>query len=93
MSDDLISRKEALERLQLLRKFNTTKATQIVIDAVEQQINFCKTAFDKEKVIEKLSRLQADSFGYYNQHDDGQAFGESSAYRAAIEIVENGGIE
>ena len=52
-----------------------------------------KTAFDREKVVKKLKRLETNSFGYYNQYDDEQAFGESAAYRVAIEIVEKGGIE
>ena len=54
ISDDLISRKEALERLQLLKKFNTTEAMQIAIDVAEQQINFCRTSFDKERVLEEI---------------------------------------
>lgn len=54
MSDDLISRKEALERLELIKKFNPQEGIQIAIEAAEQQINFCRTAFDKEKVIEEL---------------------------------------
>ena len=79
MSDDLISREEALERLQLLRKFNTTKAIQIIIDAVEMQINFCKTAFDKEKVIEELK-------------EEGCIVDDDAGNRA-VEIIEKGGIE
>lgn len=79
MSDDLISREEALERLQLLRKFNTTKAIQITIDAVEMQINFCKTAFDKEKVIEELK-------------EEGCIVDDDAGNRA-VEIIEKGGIE
>ena len=79
MSDDLISREEALERLQLLRKFNTTKAIQIIIDAVEMQINFCKTAFDKEKVIEELK-------------EEGCIIDDDAGNRA-VEIIEKGGIE
>lgn len=79
MSDDLISREEALERLQLLRKFNMTKAIQITIDAVEMQINFCKTAFDKEKVIEELK-------------EEGCIVDDDAGNRA-VEIIEKGGIE
>ena len=90
---DLISREEALERLQILKKFNTAEIIQDVIDAAEQQINFCSTAFDKEKVIEKLKRLKKDTFNYYNRYNDEMAFGESAAFRSAIEIVEKGGVE
>lgn len=92
MSDKLISQEEALERLQLLKKINTTEAMQIAIDAAEQQINFCRTAFDKEKVIEKLKHLEKDTFDYYNRYNNERAFGESAAFRLAIEIVEKGGV-
>ena len=57
MSDDLISRKEALERLRLLRKFNPQEVMKVAVDAAEQQINFCGTAFDKDKVIEQIKVL------------------------------------
>ena len=52
-----------------------------------------RTAFDREKVVKKLKRLETNSFGYYNQYDDEQAFGVSAAYRVAIEIVEKGEID
>ena len=90
---DLISRKEVLERLELLKKFNPQEGIQIAIDAAEQQINFCRTAFNKEKVVEKLKHLEKDTFDYYNRYNDEMAFGESAAFRLAIEIVEKGGIE
>lgn len=38
MSDDLISRKEALERLQILKKFNTAEIIQDVIDLTAIEI-------------------------------------------------------
>ena len=80
MSDDLISRKEALERLQLLKKFNTAEAMQIAIDTAEQQVNFCRTVFDKEKVIEELENYL---FEKYCVEGDSRI----------DEIVEKGGIE
>ena len=97
MSDDLISREEALERLQLLRKFNTTKAIQITIEAAEMQINFCKTAFDKEKVIEELndckkimlSSTNKDCFGEQRRENDCLA----CVFNKSIGIVEKGGVE
>lgn len=64
-----------------------------VTSELEETIAQQPTAFDKKKVIEKLKRLEVNAFGYYNQYDDEQAFGESAAYRAAIEIIEKGGIE
>ena len=64
-----------------------------VTTELEKTIAEQPTAFDKEKVIGKLKRLKTNAFGYYNQFDDEQAFGESAAYSATIEIVEKGGIE
>ena len=99
MSDDLISRKEALERLRLLKRLNTTEAIQIVISVAEQQINNCKTAFDKEKVIEELKSWEKASYNAGIQNNyvglDNKASGyyqESRAYHRAIEIVEKGGL-
>ena len=102
MSDDLISRKEALKRLRLLKKLNTTEAIQIAIDAAEQQINNCKTAFDKEKVMGKLRKWENESVDNRDwNHGDGlidlceihEHHGARRAYKHAIEIVEKGGIE
>ena len=80
MSDDLISRKALTEG-------------RVENDPVRIAAMCAPTAFDKEKVIEKLKRLEANAFRYYNQYDDEEAFGESAAYRVAIEIVEKGWIE
>ena len=62
-------------------------------DLVRIAVKCAPTAFDKEKVIKKLKHLENDTFNYSNRYDDKIAFGESSAFRAAIEIVEKGGIE
>lgn len=86
MSDDLISRKSLIENLN---EFAPEHYTALVNDLIMKE----PTAFDKEKVIEELKRLKTNAFGYYNQYDDEQAFGESAAYRAAIEIVEKGRVE
>ena len=67
-------------------------ATDIAV-SVFMEIEETPTAFDKEKVIEKLKRLEKDTFDYYNRYNDEMAFGESAAFRSAIEIVEKGGIE
>ncbi len=86
MSDDLISRKSLIENLN---EFAPEHYTALVNDLIMKE----PTAFDKEKVIEELKRLKTNAFRYYNQYDDEQAFGESAAYRAAIEIVEKGRVE
>lgn len=100
MSDDLISRKELLKKLSS-GEYDGCSAiydsdgfpTHISLGGIKKIIRTMSTSFDKEKVIEKLKRLEVNAFGYYNQNDDEQAFGESAAYRAAIDIVEKGGIE
>lgn len=94
MSDDLISRKEVITEIEInignIYNPDIIKGMKFAIDL----INSRPTAFDKEKVIEKLKTNmnsfagisgQAVTFmfsnGYYNGAKD------------AIEIVEKGGIE
>lgn len=93
MSDDLISRKAVLEILYDISDRNYGSLFGHGINKACNVIEHAETAFDKEKVIEELKRLEVNAFGYYSQYDDEQAFGESAAYRAAIEIVEKGEIE
>ena len=88
MKDDLISRKAVIKAVDKHERDDGTLDDDISVILEEVE-----TAFDKEKVIEELKRLETNTFRYYNQYDDEQAFGESAAYRAAIEIVEKGGIE
>lgn len=88
MMDDLISRKSVLDVLNDVDQDGLLKISQI-IDFIEDQ----PTAFNKEKVIEKPKHLEKDTFDYYNRYNDEMAFGESAAFRLAIEIVEEGGIE
>ena len=99
---DLISRKEALERLQIIKKINTAKIIQDCIDAAYQQINNCKIAFNKEKVLSKLKEKYNYSHKVYvelslhPEHDDSCIAywdGIMDAYKEAIEIVKKGGIE
>lgn len=72
-------------------------ADELIKDRVENDpvriaVQCAPTAFDKEKVVEKLKRLEKDTFDYYNRYNDEMAFGESAAFRSAIEIVEKGGL-
>ena len=84
MSDDLISRKFLLE----CAEYDNNGRLIIPYRCVKN----APTAFDKEKVIKKLKHLENDTFNYSNRYNDKIAFGESSAFRAAIENVEKGGI-
>ena len=97
MSDDLISRKAAYKAFSdyLNRNFigEVSSQTELSIGEIASVIKSIPAAFDKEKVIEKLKLLEKDAFDYYNRYNDEMAFGESAAFRSAIEIVEKGGIE
>lgn len=94
-ADELIKRigkwmpKDPCGREQTVEEIVATDIAASVCMEIEEM----PTAFDKEKVINKLKRLESNSFGYYNQYDDEQAFGESAAYRVSIEIVEKGGVD
>ena len=88
MKDDLISRKAVIEAVD-----RHTRDDGTLDDDISVILEEVKTAFDKEKVIEKLKRLEKDAFDYYNRYNDEMAFGESAAFRSAIEIVEKGRIE
>ena len=77
------------EHFTLYHDTDQTALFNMVMDDIDEM----PTAFDKEKVIEKLKRLEKDTFDYYNRYNDEMAFGESAAFRSAIEIVEKGGIE
>lgn len=100
MSDDLIS------RTLLLRKFSITDdgrwiheydcdnfPTTINLCSVKTIIRNASTAYNKEKVIEKIKELAEESRKYWSEFDDECAFGEMNAYSKAIDIVEKGGIE
>lgn len=86
MNDDLISRKSLIENLN---KFAPEHYTALVNDLIMKE----PTAFDKEKVIEKLNEEKEGSEWYWNEYDNEEDFGEMNAYKKAIKIVEKGGIE
>lgn len=94
MSDDLISRKALLKKLEIFNdRDHGNEHFLLGIESAKEIIKNEPEAFDKEKVIKKLKRLEKDTFDYHNRYNDEMAFGESSAFRMAIEIVEKGGIE
>lgn len=94
MSNDLISRKEAIDILEnMIFEVGKDLSKSYLLQDARERIIGLNTAFDKEKVIEKLKHLEKDTFDYYNRYNDEMAFGESAAFRLAIEIVEKGGIE
>ena len=103
MSDDLISRKELLEVIDIsfiipILKMNLRPEHEAVLKIREIIMNM-PTAFDKEKVIEELKSWEKASHDAGIQSTyaelDNKASGyyqESRAYHRAIEIVEKGGL-
>lgn len=96
MSDDLISRKSLIENLN---KFAPEHYNALVNDLIAKE----PTAFDKEKVMNKLTGLREAERSDSDEepelidgediYDEGRSQGRFEAYRNAINIVEKGGIE
>lgn len=93
---DLISREALLKLLEDAknRVFCIERYTRVVMRAI---VDEQPTAFDKEKVIEELSKMVENSVSLKNQCEfaSGEYFsymGEEVAYKTAIAIVEKGGI-
>lgn len=93
MNNDLISRTAVLQILYDVKDDDDTPKNYGTLLDIIRQIRELPVAFDKEQVIEKLKHLENDTFNYYNRYDDEVAFGESSAFRSAIKIIEKGGVE
>ena len=99
---DLISRKEALELIDIsfiipILKMNLRPEHEAVLKIREIIMNM-PTAFDKEKVIEELREMQSHSKLCKNQcgftsTEYFDYMGAEVAYGTAIEIVEKGGTE
>lgn len=98
MSDDLISRKEAVELViseyDRFQDAGGSHSGRYELDKVIKMLQNMPTAFDKEKVIEELNNLKDDLI------DCNDLCGEcveiecdQCALEKAIEIVEKGGIE
>lgn len=96
MSDDLISRKSVLDILTEERARSSILASPAFVEMLTQRINKIQTAFDKEKVIEKIKdesslerfedvSISGNVYGHYSK--------EVIDTEEAIEIVEKGGIE
>ena len=96
MSDDLISRKAVLDILTEERIRNSILASPAFGEMLAQRIRNIPTAFDKEKVIEKLKDQYNYSRKVRNKNDNDYFEywdGRTDSYKDAIEIVEKGGIE
>ena len=68
----------------------------ILIDVtleLEETIAQQPTAFDKEKVIDELKRMEEESCKEWNEYGDAASLGKVITFAETIEIVEKGGIE
>ena len=94
MSDDLISRKALLDRFRYGDK--ESESDKAWICAVRRMIKEQPTAFNKEKVIEKI-KDESSSERFEDVGISGNVYGhyfkEVIDTEEAIEIIEKGGIE
>ena len=98
MKDDLVSRKATIEAVD-----RHTRDDGTLDDDISVILEEVETAFDKEKVIDKLVELRQIEYNDYDDepetldgeeiYDEGRSQGRFEAYHRAIEIVEKGGIE
>ena len=96
MSDDLISRKAVLNILTEARVKDSILCSPVFVEILTQRIKKIPTAFDKEKVIEKI-KDESSSERFEDVGISGNVYGhyfkEVIDTEEAIEIVEKGGIE
>ena len=105
MSDDLISRKILSDELASLRISLTNisciqKAVDETIKSVLRIVNEQPVAFDKEKVIEKLTerfiaccdtpRIKSECTDVEQVYQEGRSQGRYEVYLGAIKIVKKG---
>lgn len=107
MSNDLISRKEAVELV--IAEYDRFQANggsysgRHELDRVIKMLQNMPTAFDKDKVIEELVELRQREYNDSDEesetmdgeeiYDEGRSQGRFEAYHRAIKIIEKGGIE
>ena len=91
MSDDLISRKEAIDILEnMIFEVGKDLSKSYLLQDARERIIRLNAAFDKEKVIEELQR---HSHNYYPSIDHYCLSRKAVDLKDAIEIVEKGGGE
>ena len=97
MSDDLISRNALLQRIEAAKGESKSIMEQFFFDGVMAIIDTQETAFDKEKVIEKIkNQLElSETYDYESDNPTDSAYykGRALGHEIDIEIVEKGGIE
>ena len=102
MRDNLISREVVLKELREIMDEPHNTMFLMGIGAAISVIEHAETAFDKEKVMEKLKHRRdyydineqpKKPFDYWECADIRERKGKWMAYDDAIEIVDKGGIE
>lgn len=105
MSDDLISRKAVIDYLReqnnnvIIEKHKDGFISQDTFSGMESAISAFRnfiltltTAFDKEKVIDELKRMEEESCKEWNEYGDAASLGKVITFAETIEIVEKGGL-
>lgn len=88
MSNDLISRKALIEKLDEW----CGSQTYLISEEVWKIIKNFPKAFDKEKVIDELKRMEEESCKEWNEYGDAASLGKVITFAETIEIVEKGGL-
>lgn len=107
MSDDLISRKAAVELV--ISEYDRFQANggshsgRYELDKIIKMLQNMPTSFDKEKVIEELTELKNAEIDMSDEeleltdvddiYDEGRSQGKVDAYIKSIKIVKKGGVE
>ena len=104
MSDDLISRRKAIENLHKIPKIWNGNECLVSFRTVIDYMDSQATAYDVDKVVEQLEKLirveyekpeNCDENGIEDGeeiYEDGRTQGKYEAYKKALEIVKSGGV-
>lgn len=100
MSDDLISRKEAIDILEnMIFEVGKDLSKSYLLQDARERIIGLNTSFDKEKVIEELkSNMGSAQLAQLLAGTDlvqcgGFSYGYYNGVKDAVKIVEKGGVE
>ena len=87
MSDDLISRKDAIETVKTIIQAGLPE------EAIYAGLKEIPASYNADAAKKKPESEYEDAKEIYEEYDEEQYYGEMIAYKHAIEILENGGIK
>ena len=87
MSNDLISRKDAIETVKTIIQAGLPE------EAIYAGLKEIPASYNVDAVKKKLESEYEDAKEIYEEYDEEQYYGEMIAYKHAIEILGNGGIK